>query len=186
MSVRLRSCLSCGVVSLSVLLLSSASCSPTPSDRGERAALHGESEGAIAAFKATDPTLNALMTKAVAWVVFPDVGKAAFVVGGAHGRGVVYHGGRRVGYSSISQGSLGLQVGAQTFRQLALFLREEDFQRFKRGDFSLEANASAVLLKAGAASTTDISKGVIVFVEPKGGLMAEAAIAGQVLKYEAH
>lgn len=172
------------LIPAAVIGLGWAGCAPTPADRGERAALHGESEGAIAAFKATDPTLQALMAKSVAWVVFPDVGKAGFVVGGAYGRGVVYHGGRRVGYAAISQGSVGLQVGAQTFRQMVLFLREDDFQKFKRGDFSLEANASAVAIKSGAASATDISKGVIVFVEPRGGLMAEAAIAGQVLRFE--
>ena len=63
-------------------------------------------------------------------------------------------------------------------------MRQSDFEKFKQGDFSLAANASAVALKPGAAATTDVSKGVIVFVETKGGLMAEAAIAGQVLKYE--
>jgi hypothetical protein len=35
--------------------------------------------------------------------------------------------------------------------------------------------------KAGAAGSTDQSKGVVVFVRPRGGAMAEASVGGQRL-----
>ena len=38
-------------------------------------------------------------------------------------------------------------------------------------------------IKAGAASAADYSKGVIVFTQVKGGLMAEASVGGQRFTY---
>jgi len=164
-----------------------SACETTPKDANKQAALHTESDAALASFKAADPSLAALMNRAVAWVSFPDVGKAGFIVGASHGQGTVYQHGGRVGYASLSQGSIGLQAGAQTFRELVVFMRQSDFDAFKSGrDFSLAANASAVAVKAGAAGASDAGKGVLVFVETKGGLMAEAAVGGQVLKFEAN
>jgi lipid-binding SYLF domain-containing protein len=159
-------------------------CDTAPKSSEDKAALRSDSDAAVAAFKSTDSSLDVLLAKSVAWVAFPDVGKAGFIIGASHGRGIVYTHDGRQGYASLSQGSVGLQAGAQTFRELVIFMRQSDFEKFKQGDFSLAANASAVALKPGAAATTDVSKGVIVFVETKGGLMAEAAIAGQVLKFE--
>jgi hypothetical protein len=62
-------------------------------------------------------------------------------------------------------------------------MREADVAKFKGGEFSLSANASAVALKPGVAASTDTSKGVIVFTRVSGGLMAEATVGGQVFKY---
>lgn len=164
--------------------LALSACDTAPKSAEQKTALHGESDAAVASFKAADPTLAPLLDKAVAWVAFPDVGKGGFIIGASHGRGIVYERGMRAGYASLSQGTVGLQAGAQTFRELVVFMRQSDFDRFKQGEFSLAANASAVAIKSGAAGATDVSKGVIVFVETKGGLMAEAAIGGQVLKFE--
>ncbi len=161
-------------------------CETTPKTAEKQAALHTESDAALASFKASDPTLNDLMSRSVAWVLFPEVGKGGFIIGASHGKGTVYTHGGRVGFASLSQGTIGLQAGGQTFRELVVFMSQAEFDKFKKGDFSLEANASAVALKSGAARSADLGKGVVVFVETTGGLMAEAAIGGQVLKYEAN
>jgi len=42
-----------------------------------------------------------------------------------------------------------------------------------------------VAIKAGSAATTDTGKGVVIFVETKGGLMAEAVVGGQKLNFSA-
>jgi len=54
----------------------------------------------------------------------------------------------------------------------------------KAGNFEIGANASAVALKAGAAAATQFDNGVAIFVHPKGGLMAEASVSGQKIKFE--
>jgi lipid-binding SYLF domain-containing protein len=159
-------------------------CSTAPKSGGDTAALAADSQAALASFKAKDPSLQSLMDRSVGWAVFPNIGKAGFVVGGSYGRGEVYERGAMIGYADISEVSGGLQIGAQNFSEILLFLRQEDLDKLKRGDFSLGANASAVALTAGAAAKTDPSKGVIALVETKGGLMAEAAVAGQRLRYQ--
>ena len=91
--------------------------------------------------------------------------------------------GVKVGYADISQATIGLQAGAQTFDELLVFMRQEDMTAFKGKEFKLAGNVSAVALKAGAAGTADTSKGVIAFVRTKGGLMAEASIGGQRFRF---
>lgn len=158
-------------------------CGTAPSSEGDRQSLSASVSAAMTDFSNADPTLNELLGKAAGYAIFPSVGKAGFVVGGSYGRGEVYEKGAKVGYADIKQGTFGLQIGAQTFSELVIFMREADIAKFKSGEFSLSANASAVALKPGVAGSTDTSKGVIVFIRVSGGLMAEATVGGQVFKY---
>ena len=57
-------------------------------------------------------------------------------------------------------------------------------QQFRRGNFEMGAQASAVAVTLGASADADYDKGVAVFTNVGGGLMYEAAIAGQKFKYE--
>lgn len=160
-------------------------CETAPKTAGDRATLSSEVSSSLSAFRNADPTLNDLLSRSVGYAVFPDIGKAGFIAGGAYGRGEVYEGGRMIGYADVSKGSIGLQAGAQTFAELVIFMRQEQLDEFKRGDFAFSADASAVAIKAGAAGAADYSKGVIVFTQPKGGLMAEASVGGQQFTFVA-
>jgi lipid-binding SYLF domain-containing protein len=75
--------------------------------------------------------------------------------------------------------SVGLQAGGQAFRQLILFQNKEALDDLRFGKLKFDATASAVAVNAGAAATADYRNGVLVFAQPIGGLMAEAAIGGQ-------
>jgi hypothetical protein len=55
---------------------------------------------------------------------------------------------------------------------------------FKNGKLKFAANASAVAMKSGAADTARYTDGVLVFVEPKTGLMLEAALGGQSFSFQ--
>jgi lipid-binding SYLF domain-containing protein len=170
-------------VALAVGLL--GGCSTEPKNEKDVAVLSANSKAAFDSFKAKDPSLQPLLDKAVGYVVFPDIGKAAWVVGGSFGRGEVYEGGKQIGYAKVTSASFGLQGGAQTVAELLIFMRQADLDGLKKGEFSLGANASAVVLTAGAAAKTDPAKSVIAIVDPKGGLMAEASVSGQVIRFEA-
>jgi lipid-binding SYLF domain-containing protein len=160
-----------------------AGCSTSPKTEGDTAALGANTQAALDSFKAKDPSLQPLLDRAVGWAVFPDIGKAGWFVGGSYGRGEAFEGGRKIGYADISEVSAGFQWGAQNFRQILVFMKQEELDKFKTGDFSLGGNVSAVALTAGAAGKTDPSKGVIALVDTKGGLMAEAAVGGQRLRF---
>jgi lipid-binding SYLF domain-containing protein len=154
-------------------------CQSTPLTAETREQLHAEVDLAIAAFKEADPSIEEYFDSAHGFAVFPSVGKGGFVVGGAYGRGVAFELGQPVGYSELRQGTVGAQIGGQSYREVIFFENEEAFTRFRRGTFALSAQASAVAARVGAATSADYEQGVVVFVLPHGGLMAEASVGGQ-------
>ena len=177
-----RRCLMAAALIAGTMIL--LGCSPTPKKTSDQATLASESSAALDGFKNTDPSLAPLLDKAVGYAVFPDIGKAGFIAGGSYGKGEVFEGGRKIGRADITQATFGLQAGAQTFDELILFMRPEDLQDFKAKEYALAGNVSAVAIKSGAAGTADTSKGVIVFVRTKGGLMAEASVGGQRFRFQ--
>ncbi len=158
-------------------------CNTAPKTENDAAALQANADAALASYKAKDSSLQSLLDKSVGYAVFPDIGKAGWILGGSYGKGAVYEGGRRVGWADISEVSAGFQWGAQNFSELLVFMKREDLERFKSGEFTVDAKVSAVALTAGAAAKTDPAKGVIAFVDTKGGLMAEAAVGGQRIRF---
>ena len=107
----------------------------------------------------------------------------ALVLGGGYGRGVVYEQGQHIGYADLSHASFGLQVGGQTYSELIVFENKAALDRLTQGNLELVADASAVILKKGAAANARFDDGVAVFVRPIGGAMAEASVGGQQLTY---
>src|SRR5256885_15007801 len=118
------------------------------------------------AIDADAPGLKDLVDDADAYAVFHDVGKGGAGVGGAYGRGEVYEHDQLIGYADLSQGSIGLQLGGQTFSELIVFETPEAMQNFKDQKLSFTANASAVALKSGVATTPRFENNVAVFVRP--------------------
>ena len=171
-----------GVIAVSAILLVGCA-SPHPKEESDRQTLASASAASLNGFTNDDPSLKPLLDKAVGYAVFPDVGKAGFIAGASYGKGEVYEGGKMVGYADITQGTFGLQAGAQTFDELLVFMRPQELADFKGNEFKLAGNVSAVAIKSGAAATADASKGVIAFVRSKGGLMAEASIGGQRFRF---
>lgn len=135
--------------------------------------------------------------------VFPSIGKGGIGLGGAYGKGKVYKGGLHVGNTSVTQLTIGLQLGGQVYSQIIFFQDQRAFDEFTGGNFEFGAQATAVAITAGASvsvSTTGTSagisggkndattfgnyqKGVAVFTVAKGGLMYEASIGGQKFTY---
>jgi lipid-binding SYLF domain-containing protein len=138
------------------------------------------------------------------YAVFPNVGKGGVVVGGAYGKGRVYQQGKYIGDSSLTQLSVGFQLGGQGFSQIVFFENAAALNRFTAGEFEFGAQASAVAItlaanaKAGtggatAGASVDKNKastvgayndGMAIFTVVKGGLMYEATVAGQKFTFK--
>jgi len=146
--------------------------------------IHDDVQAAIKRLDTVDPGLKKQLKKAYSYAVFPNVGKAALVLGGAYGRGEVYEQGKVIGYATIAQTTLGVQIGGETFTEVLVFDSKEPLERFKRGKTAFAANAAAVLIKAGAAGTADFEKGVAAYVYSDGGMLLEAAIGGQRFHFQ--
>jgi len=161
------------------------SCATAPASREDKAALVAAATTRWQQMRQEDPALGALVQRSYGYALFPDVGKAGLGVGGAYGRGVVYERGQHIGYSDLTQGTVGVQVGGQSFSELLVFESKAALDRFKAGQFGFAAGASAVVLKSGVATTPNFVDGVAVVVQPIGGVMVEAAIGGQQFTYQA-
>ncbi|HUK04317.1 MAG TPA: YSC84-related protein [Burkholderiales bacterium] len=149
-----------------------------------RAELKANVQSTIARFKKTDPGVERFLKDSAGYAVFPTIGKLGFILGGGYGEGEVYEAGKLVGVASLSFGTVGLQAGAQEYGEIVFFKEKADVERFKQNKFEFDASASAVVWKSGAAAANDYRGGVAVFVLPKGGVMAEAAIGGQRFAYK--
>lgn len=138
------------------------------------------------------------------YAVFPTIAKGGFVVGGAHGKGRVYASGKHTGDTSMSQLSVGFQMGAQGYSQIIFFEDKRAYDEFTSGNFEFSADATAVAITAGASAsagstgssagasggrndattTGSYHKGMATFTVAKGGLMYEAVLAGQKFSYK--
>lgn len=172
------------MMGMALAMLAVVSCNTAPKTEADKAAQGSEVESTIAKFKTEHEAVDAYMTSAHGYAVFPSVGKGGIGVGGAFGRGQVFEGGKMVGYSKLTAASIGFQLGGQKFSEIIFFESEGAFSKFKSGEFGFDANASAVAATAGAAAKADYKNGVAVFVIADAGLMYEASIGGQQFKYE--
>jgi len=146
--------------------------------------------------KASDKTLKSLkkfkkisflktyFKKARGFAVFPNIGKGGIGIGGARGKGEVFEKGHVIGSTTLTQVSIGFQLGGQAFSQIIFFKDKRSLERFTDGNFEFGASASAALISEGANASADYSNGVAVFTFSKGGLMYEASIGGQKFSYE--
>jgi lipid-binding SYLF domain-containing protein len=143
-----------------------------------------EAQEAIAAFKATDPDLEIFFENAHGYAVFPSVGKAGMGIGGAYGKGVVYEQGEEIGKTTLKQVSMGFEFGGENYREIIFFENQETLDDFKKGNYELDAQASAVALKKGASKNADFDEGVAVFTQTKGGLMFDVSVGGQKFTFD--
>jgi lipid-binding SYLF domain-containing protein len=159
-------------------------CATAPASRAEQDTLLTQATSSLQQMRAENPSVSDLVRRGYGYAMFPEVTKGGLVVGGAYGRGVVYEQGRHVGYSDLSQASLGLQAGGQTFSELLVFENKGAMDRFKAGSLDFGADASAVILESGVATNATFTDGVAVIVRPIGGAMVEASIGGQKFSYQ--
>jgi len=170
------------VVAFAALAL--AGCSTEPKTPEAKANLHDDATATIGKFERADTSMHDLLNnRAYGYAVFPKIGKGGAVVGGAYGKGEVYEQGKLIGYCDMTQASVGLQLGGQSYSQLVVFSTKDAFDKLKSGNFSLGANASAVAATTGAAAAARYQNGVAVFITGEAGLMGELSVGGQKFSF---
>jgi lipid-binding SYLF domain-containing protein len=168
---------------LAVALGLAAGCAHAPINESARFTLDHNAQSTVHEMTTADPALRPLMDQASAYVVFPEVKQAGLVVGGAGGTGVVYQNGRPIAYAELKQGSVGAVVGAQRFSEMIVIRDAATLDHMRAGDFHMGAQASAVIVKQGAAAATRFGEnGLAVFVKPQRGAMVNASLMGQSIR----
>lgn len=162
----------------------------------------GDYEDTVKVFKNAGES-GSFFDNSYGYAVFPTIGKGGFGIGGAHGKGRVYKQGKYVGDTSMTQVTIGLQLGGQAYSQIIFLQDERALREFTSGNFEFGAQATAVAITAGASAGTSTTghsagasggkndadtvgsyyKGMAVFTVAKGGLMYEASIGGQKYDY---
>ena len=126
------------------------------------------------------------------------------MVGGAYGKGRVYEQGKHIGNTSMTQATVGFQLGGAGFSQAVFFEDKRALTEFTNGNFEFgaEAQATAITAAAGASANTSGSsatasggknnattagagynKGMATFTITKGGLMYEVSVGGQKFSF---
>jgi lipid-binding SYLF domain-containing protein len=152
-----------------------------PKDIEER---HEKAQEAKAMMLEKDPKMQRFFDSAVAHVIIPTVGKGGIGIGGARGKGLLYEGGNITAEVTLTQLTVGFQWGGQAYSEFIFFKDDLALADFKRGNYELGAQASAVAVTAGASADANYSGGVAIFTQAKGGLMYEASVGGQKFKVE--
>jgi lipid-binding SYLF domain-containing protein len=80
----------------------------------------------------TTPGAKELASNAKGILIFPNIVKAGFIIGGQYGDGVLREKGRAVGYYRSVAASYGLQAGVQSFGYVLLFMDDASLQYLKK------------------------------------------------------
>jgi SH3 domain-containing YSC84-like protein 1 len=123
--------------------------------------------------------------------VVPDMGKAAFLIGGEHGRGVVTcrtaHGWSAPAFISIGGGNFGFQAGGQSVDLVVLFMNDKGVQGLLSSKFELSGEASATAGPVGrhASAGTDwkMNTEALSYSRTKG-LFAGVAVDGAKIQQD--
>jgi len=151
-----------------------------------------------------DAGISNMFNSAYGYALFPTIGKAGFIIGGAYGKGRVYEQGKHLGNTSMTQATVGFQLGGAGFSQVVFFQDKRALNEFINGNFEFgaEAQATAITAAAGASANTagssatasggknnastaggSYNKGMATFTITKGGLMYEATVGGQKFSF---
>ncbi len=144
-----------------------------------------DSEKAKAKIQKMNVGLDQFFDNASGYAIFPNVGEGGFILGAASGNGVLYEGGQVAGMADLKKLDVGFQVGGQAVIEIIFFETEDALNEFKQGEFEFTAEVSATALEKGKSINANYEDGVVVFVKPKKGLMADASVGGQKFNYTA-
>lgn len=151
---------------------------------GWKADLVENSQKALEKMISEKPKLQNFKNKAFGYAVFPRITKGAVGIGGAGGKGVVFKNHVPMGESTMSQATIGFQLGGQQYVEVIFFENKTAYDKFTNKKVKFSGQASAVAIKPGVSVDIAFKDGMAVFTQTKGGLMYEASIGGQHFSFK--
>ena len=144
--------------------------------------LRENSEHALQKLYRHNTGAKVLGEKALAVLVFPEVYKAGFIFGAQRGDGVLFEGGKAVGYYNTTAASYGFQAGVEKFSYALFFMDKASLNYLRKSNgFELGGVPNLVVADKGfykTFSTTTLQKGVYAFFFNQEGLMAGISLQG--------
>jgi len=128
------------------------------------------------------PGSQDLVKKAQGVLVFPSVLQAGFIVGAQHGDGVLHIHSQPAGYYSLTSGSAGFQIGAQSKAVIFLFMTKDALTQLRNSNgWTAGVDASVSVLRVGSNGLVDLTQAsspVLAFILTNAGLMANLSLQG--------
>ena len=122
------------------------------------------------------------LQKAKGVLVFPEVVKAGFGVGGEFGEGALQIAGKNVDYYSTASASIGFQLGAQLKTIILVFLENGALEKFRNSSgWEVGVDGSVALIELGVGkdvNTVTINDPIVGFVISNKGLMYNLTLEG--------
>lgn len=132
--------------------------------------------------KANFPGASEQMSRAVGVLFMPLITQAGLGFGGAFGRGALRINDVTVDYYSATQASWGLQIGAQQYAHVLLFMTEEALSRFRAAQgWAAGADIEYAIPDGGGSAgidTTTTTAPVVAYVFGQAGFLAGASLKG--------
>ena len=139
-------------------------------------------DAALAKFRKTVDGGAAFLKKADGVLVFPEVVKAGFGIGGEYGEGALRIGGKTVDYYSTAAASIGFQLGAQVKTVILVFLNKAALAKFRKSSgWEVGVDGSVALITLGAGkdiNSVNINDPIVGFVINNKGLMYNLTLEG--------
>ena len=121
-----------------------------------------------------NPAAAALGKEAEGILVFPHVVKGGLIIGAAHGTGALRIDGTTEGYYQTSSGSLGLQAGIESRKEVIMFMTTEALNKFKASkNWQAGVDGSISVIQtgvAGSANTKNQTAPIIGYIFGNEGL----------------
>jgi lipid-binding SYLF domain-containing protein len=128
------------------------------------------------------PAAELLAKSAKAVLVFPDIIKGGFLVGGQYGEGALRKGSKTVAYYSTISASYGLQAGLQQYGYALFFMTDSSLSYLDKSDgWEIGVGPSIVIVDEGLAkslTTTTTRADIYAFFFNQKGLMAGLGLQG--------
>ena len=129
-----------------------------------------------------------LLDKAEAIAVFPDVVKAAFIIGGKGGQGLISrrtrNGWSAPAFFNLSGGSFGAQIGASKTDYVLLIMNDDGVNGLLKDKFEIGGEvgvaAGPVGREAAASTNPRLDAGILSYSRSKGAFIG-AALKGAVI-----
>lgn len=141
-----------------------------------------EVSASIDKFKEEVLGADKFIEKAEGMLVFPDVVKAGFGIGGEYGEGALLIKGKTADYYSTAAASIGFQFGAQFKTVMLIFLKKEALDSFRNSDgWEAGVDGSVALVKLGTGkdiNTINFEDPIVGFVFSNKGLMYNLTLEG--------
>lgn len=155
-----------------------------PAFAADKALLSKDAEAALQSLYGKVATAKALSDKAAGVLVFPNVTRAGFVVGGSGGDGVLYKKGKVIGYYKSAAVEMGLMAGVQSFGYAVFFMTDSALEKFRKtsGAWDMSAQANVVVIDGGGSAESSIETAkpeLVGFVFDQKGLMGGVSLGGQ-------